>query len=551
MIDRLKQFIEKAKKVHGDKYDYSKVEYINSQTKVCIICPEHGEFWQEPSAHVRGHNCPKCSNIKRGDTFRSNGTKFIEQAKNVHGGKYDYSKVEYINSSTKVCIICPNHGEFFILPQNHLLGQGCPKCVGKHLTTEEIITKFKQVHGDKYDYSKVEYNKMHEKVCIICQEHGEFWQTPSKHINGQECPKCAVEIRTNKRLIGTDEFIKRAIEKWGNLYDYSKVRYNKVNEKVEIICKKHGSFFQRPFDHLHGHGCPVCGKLESKDEIELYDYICGIIGKENIIKNDRKVLNGKEIDILIPSLSLGIEYDGLRWHSESFFKNRYYHLSKTIEAKNNGINLIHIFEDEWKNRKKLVIDKVNHLLHINENKCKISGRNCFVKEIEKETAKTFLNNNHIQGYVPATVYLGCFFEDKLVGVMTFLKEYDKKWNLNRFATDIEFLCRGVGGKLLSFFEKKYNPLEIKSFADIRWNIETNENIYVKLGFEKRGEIKPDYRYVDKTNPVERIHKFNFRKQIIHKRYGLPLSMTEAEMTKQLGYDRIWDCGLIKYVKTYD
>ena len=551
MIDRLKQFIEKAKKVHGDKYDYSKVEYINSQTKVCIICPEHGEFWQEPSAHVRGHNCPKCSNIKRGDTFRSNGTKFIEQAKNVHGGKYDYSKVEYINSSTKVCIICPNHGEFFILPQNHLLGQGCPKCVGKHLTTEEIITKFKQVHGDKYDYSKVEYNKMHEKVCIICQEHGEFWQTPSKHINGQECPKCAVEIRTNKRLIGTDEFIKRAIEKWGNLYDYSKVRYNKVNEKVEIICKKHGSFFQRPFDHLHGHGCPVCGKLESKDEIELYDYICGIIGKENIIKNDRKVLNGKEIDILIPSLSLGIEYDGLRWHSESFFKNRYYHLSKTIEAKNNGINLIHIFEDEWKNRKKLVIDKVNHLLHINENKCKISGRNCFVKEIEKETAKTFLNNNHIQGYVPATVYLGCFFEDKLVGVMTFLKEYDEKWNLNRFATDIEFLCRGVGGKLLSFFEKKYNPLEIKSFADIRWNIETNENIYVKLGFEKRGEIKPDYRYIDKTNPVERIHKFNFRKQIIHKRYGLPLSMTEAEMTKQLGYDRIWDCGLIKYVKTYD
>lgn len=109
-------------------------------------------------------------------------------------------------------------------------------------------------------------------------------------------------------------------------------------------------------------------------------------------------------------------------------------------------------------------------------------------------------------------------------------------------------CRGVGGKLLSHFIKYYDVNEIKTFADRRWNIESKDNLYVKLGFVKDSEIKPDYRYINKSNPTERMHKFNFRKQILHNKYGLPLSMTETEMTKQLGYERIWDCGLIKYVK---
>ena len=549
MKDYFKEFLEKAYKVHGNKYDYSKVEYVNSQTKVCIICPKHGEFWQEPAAHIRGYNCPKCANKKRGDTFRSDAGEFIKKAKEIHSNKYDYSKVEYINSQTKVCIICPEHGEFYILPQNHLFGQGCPKCAGKGLSKEEVIDKFKHVHGDKYDYSKVVFSKMHDKVCIICPEHGEFWQTPSKHINGQGCPICGKESAANKKLIGKNKFIERSIEKWGDLYDYSKVNYNKVYEKVEIICKKHGSFFQRPFDHLHGHGCPVCGKLESKDEIELYEYICSVIGKENVIKGDRKILNGKEIDILIPSANIGIEYNGLRWHSESFFKNRQYHLLKTTEAKKKGIDLIHIFEDEWKNNKNLVIDKINHILHINNNKEKISGRKCFVAEIDMKCAKKFLEENHIQGFVSSTVYLGCFHNDKLIGVMCFLKENKNNWNLNRFATDINYLCRGVGGKLFSYFIKHYEPNEIKSFADRRWNIESNDNIYIKLGFKKYGEIKPDYRYINKSNPVERFHKFNFRKNILSKKYNLPITMTENEMTYKLGYERIWDCGLIKYKYT--
>lgn len=127
-MDKLNKFIKKAKSVHGNKYDYSKVCYVNSQTKVCIVCPEHGEFWQTPANHIRGNKCPICSNKGRGRIKRSSTEEFIEKAKSVHGDKYDYSKVEYVNSNTNVEIICNTHGSFYQKPLNHLNGQGCPKC---------------------------------------------------------------------------------------------------------------------------------------------------------------------------------------------------------------------------------------------------------------------------------------------------------------------------------------------------------------------------------------------------------------------------------------
>ena len=167
MIDKKEKFILKAKKRHGDKYDYSKVEYTDSLTKVRIICPEHGEFWQTPQAHVRGNGCPKCANIKRGDTFRSNGKVFEERSTLLHNGKYKYKPELYVNAMTKTPIICPVHGEFMMTPMAHLSGQGCPKCSRRGLSTDEIVELFKKIHGDKYDYSKFIYEKMHEKGCII------------------------------------------------------------------------------------------------------------------------------------------------------------------------------------------------------------------------------------------------------------------------------------------------------------------------------------------------------------------------------------------------
>ena len=188
-------FIEKAKKVHESKYDYSKVEYINNHTKVCIICPKHGEFWQTPRAHLGGNGCSKCKGEKTKERQTLTTNEFIEKAKKVHRSKYDYSKVKYINTKTKVCIICPKHGEFWQRPNDHLKGKGCYECNANKVSNEIVFTlQAKQVHGDKYDYSKVNYVNNKKKVCIICPKHGEFWQTPHAHLGGNGCPKC----RTSK-----------------------------------------------------------------------------------------------------------------------------------------------------------------------------------------------------------------------------------------------------------------------------------------------------------------------------------------------------------------
>ena len=186
------KFIKKSRLIHGDKYDYSKVEYNGNKTKVCIICPEHGEFWQTPAHHAHGVGCPTCANNNKGKYNLLGRENFIKRANKIHGDRYDYSKVEYANANKKVCIICPEHGDFWQTPSAHLNGkQGCPKCYGNiKSTTEEFIKKSRLIHGDKYDYSKVEYNGNKTKVCIICPEHGEFWQRPNSHLNGRGCSKC-------------------------------------------------------------------------------------------------------------------------------------------------------------------------------------------------------------------------------------------------------------------------------------------------------------------------------------------------------------------------
>jgi hypothetical protein len=184
------QFIKKAKKVHGDKYDYSKVEYTNSQTKVCIICPEHGEFWQTPNNHLKKNGCPSCGKLTQNKSETKTTENFIKESTIIHNNKYDYSKTIYEGALKKVCIICPEHGEFWQTPTSHLHGCGCKKCKGFGLTNDEWIEKAKKIHGNKYNYSKTKYNGAYSKVCIICPEHGEFWQFPNNHLNGAGCPNC-------------------------------------------------------------------------------------------------------------------------------------------------------------------------------------------------------------------------------------------------------------------------------------------------------------------------------------------------------------------------
>lgn len=188
-------FIEKASKIHHNKYDYSKVNYTGGRNKVLIICPEHGEFEQIASIHLKGCGCVKC-NMKfknQNYNFTHNITTelFIARSKENHLIKYDYSKVKYTKGPEKVCIICPEHGEFYQGAGYHMHGGNCPKCVGGvRITGDEFISKATVVHNGKYDYSKVKYKNTASKVCIICPEHGEFFQRPNSHLFGAGCPTC-------------------------------------------------------------------------------------------------------------------------------------------------------------------------------------------------------------------------------------------------------------------------------------------------------------------------------------------------------------------------
>ena len=546
MQDKTENFIDKAKKIHGDKYDYSKVNYVNSKTKVCIICPKHGEFWQEPRHHLSKHGCPMCGkeNSDRKQSLTLN--EFIEKSNQIHNGKYRYDKVNYVNAETKVCIICPKHGEFWQAPHSHLRGQGCPKCGRERninsikITNEAFIEKATQIHGGKYDYSKCIYKDSNTKVKIICPIHGEFWQIASSHLNGHGCVKCANIGKLNT----ISDFINLSNNKHHGKYDYSRVNYINNATKVCIICPKHGEFWQRPDNHIKGQGCPKCGQIMSKAEDEIINILKDFCPQ----RHNRTLLEGKEIDIYLHNLKLGIEYNGLRWHSEEFGKDHRYHLNKLNECNEQGIRLIQIFEDEWLNHREICESKLKQICGLNTNS-KIYGRKCEIHEItNKDIAYEFLDKNHIQGRTGFTVGLGAYHKGKLVGVMTFKKEKEGYWDLNRFATDINYQCVGIGGKLFKYFTRKYDFQEIKSFADRRWTTDPTNNLYTKLGFEFDSYVPPSYWYYNpKISKIERFHKFGFRKQHLHKQYGLPLTMTEREMTESLGYTRIWDCGLIKYI----
>ena len=245
-------FIKKAKEKHGDKYNYDKVEYVNNATKVCIICPEHGEFWQTPNSHLSGYGCTKCAYEDKSERRRLSKEDFIKKAHEKHGDKYDYSKVNYVDALTKVCIICPKHGEFEQTPNTHLRGCGCQKCSGKYIPTkEEWISAANKVHGDKYDYSNVEYVNAKTKVCIICPEHDEFWQTPSNHLKGKGCPKC--------NLSHLERSVMNYLDEVGATYDYQK-RFDWLERQsldfylpdynVGIECQGGQHFF--PVEHFGG-----------------------------------------------------------------------------------------------------------------------------------------------------------------------------------------------------------------------------------------------------------------------------------------------------------
>ena len=253
------EFIQDAKEIYGEKYDYSKIEYKGSDKEVTLICPEYGEFQVKPSAFLSGKGLPGRKVGKR----TIDKEEFVRRAREVHGDKYNYDDTVYVNSRTEITILCPEHGEFKQRPWAHLAGNGCPKCapMGRPpRTKEQFLANVKKKYGDKYDYSKVEFVDMMTPVTIICPEHGEFEMSPRMHESGKECHICKPQSKRGRKKKTTEEYVKELKEKFGDKFDYSLVEYKGVNELIKVKCPKHGVFQQSASYHkLHGE-CPHCKK---------------------------------------------------------------------------------------------------------------------------------------------------------------------------------------------------------------------------------------------------------------------------------------------------
>jgi len=252
---------------------------------------------------------------------RLTNTEFVDKAILKHGSKYDYSLVSYINSKTKVKIICPTHGEFEQRPSDHTCGKGCQKCGFdlikkiKSSSLKDFINKAKLVHGNSYDYTKVNYVASRIKIDIICPKHGIFHQTPNNHLRGKECLKCSYIKRATDKIKTNEEFICDCNKIHGNKYDYSLVDYKNAKSGVKISCPTHGEFEQIPSNHLNGYGCPIC--KESKGEKEIREYLV-----KNNFKfmrqhtfNDCKHKRKLPFDFYLPEHNTCIEFNG-RQHYE-------------------------------------------------------------------------------------------------------------------------------------------------------------------------------------------------------------------------------------------
>ena len=393
-----------------------------------------------------------------------------------------------------------------------------------HLTSVHNITVKEHLikHQEDYKYFKKQATQLEKEkhledpnnyvVCPICE---------------RKMPKITYSHLKNVHNIGMGDFKK--------MYPYAKIMSKDMLEQAQRDMKLGNLVVSK-------------NRFISSYEREIGEYISSL-GVEH--DTNRQILIGREIDILIPSLNIGIEFDGLKWHTEFFGKkNHKYHVEKTEQCNEKGYGLIHVFEDEYVSKKEIVLAKLKHILKKDYDLPRIAGRKIQVREILSNDAKVFLEKYHIQGFYKSSVYLGGFHEGKLIAVMAFKNGNikNKDWELVRFATDYNYIYQGVASKMFTYFIKHYEPNVVVSFADRRWTPWSNNNLYTKLGFDLKNVTKPDYRYYnDKVDKYKRVHKMSMCKSILHKKYDFPMTMTELEMAKELGYDRIWDCGLFKYV----
>lgn len=360
----------------------------------------------------------------------------------------------------------------------------------------------------------------------------------------------------HKNNISIDEVYQKSLttKRLKFLENYDKYSfYNCDGHILTVHCDECSSIYDidrnlfKYRDSVNINPCTKCNPINehvSIQEKDLQKFINTL--NVDVIFNDRELVKPKEIDILIPSHKLAIEFDGLYWHSDVYVDNNY-HLNKTKLVNSCGYELIHIFEDEWINKSDIVKSVIKNRLGIYDDR--VYARKCVIKEIDNKTYNNFLNENHIQGCVKSKIKLGLFYNNDLVSVMSFggLRKSlghtskDGSYEMLRFCNKLNTSVVGGASKLFKYFITNYKPKQIISYSDNRY---FNGSLYNKLGFVYEKDTTPNYYYI--SNGVNRENRFKFRKDILVKE-GFDPNKTEKEIMNQRGYNRIYDCGNKKWV----
>ena len=495
--------------------------------------------------------CLNCDSIfeieyKRRDTKFCGRNCYFEYAKKNEtiGRNKDISIYEY-----RTCKVCDTQFEVKKKDSKSMCSNECRKkwaLIPKN--KEDRINKSKLVINNKYGVDSIFKlkNKQLDIKTIIKNKYGVENVMQNKKI----VDKLKNTIRNNQ----VDKIIPKLAENNLKLLDNyitNKDHKNNTSISYDFECLKCNNIFNST---VLGSGkipiCRSCYPIQKNSSLEL---IISNFLSENNIKyklGDRTVIKPMELDIFIEEKNIAFEINGNYWHTELFGgKYKQYHIEKTEKCNDVGIKLIHIFEDELLFKKDIVMSRIKNYLGITDKR--IYARNCIIKEVSFNDKKIFLNDNHTQGNSIDKIRLGLYYNDELISVMTFSSlrkalgqnKTMNSWELTRFASKINTSVVGGFSKLISAFINGYNPHKIITYADIRWS-GLNENVYGNQ-FKFIGKTTPNYWYVKKGQYLHRNHRYRFRKDVLVSE-GFSTNKTEWEIMQEKGYDRIWDCGNLKY-----
>lgn len=477
-----------------------------------------------------------------------------EAKKRVHdlyNGEYELVS-EYTGTKNKITLKHTTCGHEYSRKANDFLNEGnglCPVChkperhSTRRLKEEDIPEYLLSKIGDKYSYIS-DYKSLSDTNTLLrCNCCGNEFRNSISRVTSKRkrgCPKCA-NLRRGPNVKKTYlEDIK------GNNDEYEWLdEYNGDNkEKLRILHKECNNTYKvRPNDFQQGWGrCPYCSTSSSEAEREISKYIANKYSGE-VIRNYKQ--ENMEIDVYLPELNLGFEYNGIYWHSDKF-KDKNYHLNKKEYFKNKGIDVVFIDEADWINKKDLILSMIDNKLNLNK---KIPARKTIFKAVSPKDEKEFLNENHLQGFVISSLRFGLYYEGKLVSLITFIKG---RRNINdlssmeilRFATLKGYTIQGGFSKLLKnsikYINENFKDIDtIKTYAD--YSI-SNGNVYLKNGFELIRMSKPSYSYY-KNNL--KFNRYTYRKSELKKLFPdhYDESLTEFQIIDSLGsIKRVWNCG---------